>query len=47
MSSLLNLPSEPHAIFTPPAQGQFLKSLQFDGNVRLACRAARVSARTG
>ncbi|QKG71882.1 hypothetical protein [Erythrobacter mangrovi] len=34
------------SIFTPRAQGEFLKSLQFNGNVRLACRAARVSAQT-
>jgi hypothetical protein len=38
--------SEHHTIFTPRAQGEFLKSLQFNGNVRLACRAARVSAQT-
>ena len=36
----------PHTIFTPRAQGEFLKSLQLGGNVRLACRAARVSSQT-
>lgn len=36
----------PHTIFTPRAQGEFLGSLQLNGNVRLACRAARVSAQT-
>ena len=34
------------SIFTPRAQGEFLANLQLYGNVRLACRAARVSAQT-
>ncbi|MDN3645082.1 hypothetical protein QWY75_02540 [Pontixanthobacter aestiaquae] len=35
-----------HTIFTPQAQGAFLASLAYRGNVRLACRAASVSAQT-
>ncbi|BDW82963.1 hypothetical protein MACH24_24010 [Erythrobacter sp. Dej080120_24] len=37
---------EGHSILGPNAQGAFLKSLQLFGNVRLACRAAGVSAQT-
>lgn len=37
---------EGHSILGPNAQGAFLKSLQLFGNVRLACRAACVSAQT-
>ena len=33
-------------IFSPPAQGAFLEHLSTKGNVRLACRAARVSPQT-
>ncbi|WP_209347937.1 hypothetical protein [Pontixanthobacter sp. CEM42] len=35
-----------HTVFTPQAQGAFLASLAYRGNVRLACRAAAVSAQT-
>lgn len=37
---------EGHTIFGPKSQAEFLASLQLFGNVRLACRAARVSAQT-
>ena len=33
-------------IFSPRAQGDFLENLSANGNVRLACRAARVSPQT-
>ncbi len=35
-----------HTVFIPQAQGAFLASLAYRGNVRLACRAASVSAQT-
>jgi len=35
-----------HTIFTPQAQADFLESLASQGNVRLASRAARISAQT-
>ena len=35
-----------HTIFSPRAQGDFLENLSTNGNVRLACRAARVSPQT-
>ena len=35
-----------HSVFSPARQAEFLGSLQLFGNVRLACRAARVSAQT-
>ena len=35
-----------HTIFSPRAQGTFLESLSVNGNVRLACRAAKVSPQT-
>ena len=35
-----------HSVFSPARQAEFLASLQLFGNVRLACRAARVSAQT-
>ncbi|MHA6318205.1 hypothetical protein ACXYN8_11130 [Altererythrobacter sp. CAU 1778] len=34
------------ALFSPARQAEFLASLQFNGNVRLACKAARVSPQT-
>jgi hypothetical protein len=37
---------EGHTVFSPRRQAEFLASLQLFGNVRLACRAARVSAQT-
>ncbi|MBX7526630.1 hypothetical protein [Qipengyuania vesicularis] len=37
---------EGHTLFSPRRQGEFLQNLQLFGNVRLACRAARVSAQT-
>ncbi|WP_226698717.1 hypothetical protein [Qipengyuania gaetbuli] len=37
---------EGHTVFSPARQAEFLASLQLFGNVRLACRAARVSAQT-
>lgn len=37
---------EGHTVFSPRRQGEFLHNLQLFGNVRLACRAARVSAQT-
>ena len=37
---------EKFSIFTPRAQGAFLDSLAQYGNVRLACRAGRVSPQT-
>ena len=37
---------EGRTVLTPSLQAEFLKSLQLFGNVRLACRAARVSAQT-
>jgi len=46
MNALVPADQDRFSIFTPRAQGEFLKSLQFSGNVRLACRAARVSAQT-
>ena len=39
-------PAEPHTVFSPRRQAEFLQSLQLFGNVRLAARAARVSAQT-
>ena len=33
------------ALFSPSRQAEFLSSLQLDGNVRLACKAARVFLR--
>ena len=35
-----------HTVFTPRAKGEFLQSLQLFGNVRVACRVARISAQT-
>ncbi|WP_435417266.1 hypothetical protein WAB17_10335 [Parerythrobacter aurantius] len=46
MNALITLPTDTHTIFTPRAQGEFLESLQLNGNVRLACRVARVSVQT-
>ena len=37
---------EGHTIFGPKSQAEFLQNLQLFGNVRLACRAARISAQT-
>lgn len=37
---------ENHTIFSPRRQADFLASLALNGNVRLACRAAAVSAQT-
>src|SRR3546814_83527 len=34
------------SIFSPRSQGAFLENLSLNGNVRLACRAARVSPQT-
>ena len=36
--------TERHTVFSPQRQAEFLQSLQLFGNVRLAARAARVSA---
>ena len=38
--------TERHIVFSPQRQAEFLQSLQLLGNVRLAARAARVSAQT-
>lgn len=35
-----------HTIFSPQSQAKFLSHLSLNGNVRLACRAARVSPQT-
>ena len=40
------VPVTRHTIFSPRAQGDFLENLSTNGNVRLACRAARVSPQT-
>ncbi|UOR15025.1 hypothetical protein [Qipengyuania aquimaris] len=37
---------EGQTIFGPKSQAEFLQNLQLFGNVRLACRAARISAQT-
>ena len=37
---------EGRSVFSPRRQAEFLASLQLFGNVRLACRAARISAQT-
>ena len=39
-------PSGQHTIFAPRSQAEFLQNLSTFGNVRLACRAGRVSAQT-
>ena len=36
--------TERHTVFSPQRQAEFLQSLQMFGNVRLAARAAQVSA---
>ena len=40
------VPVERHTIFSPRHQAAFLENLSTSGNVRLACRAARVSPQT-
>ena len=40
------VPMERHTIFSPRHQTAFLENLSLNGNVRLACRAARVSPQT-
>ena len=37
---------EGHTVFAPQRQAEFLQNLQLFGNVRLACRAARISSQT-
>ncbi|QYJ06404.1 hypothetical protein [Qipengyuania flava] len=54
MNALVTIESAPttgphgegHTIFGPKAPAEFLQNLQLFGNVRLACRATRISAQT-